>query len=521
MTKKHYFLLFISALIVFMFVASFQNVPGYMDADYYYSGGLQLAEGNGFSEMFLWNYLDDPQELPHPSHTYWMPLTSIIAYFGIYSAPFLSKFKAAQLGFIVISALIPVITANLSYKIFKDKNKALFSGLLAIFSGFYLSYMTTTDSFSIYMILGGLFFLIFSRLEKDWHFLILGLLAGLMHMARADGLIWLLVSFSVVWAKRKKISVLKISIWVLLAYFSVSSIWLLRNWNLYGSFLAQGGERAMFLNNYNELFSYPASTLNFEHFSSSGIWNIVQSRWEAVLTNLQTGFAVQGFIFLGPLALLSAWRKRKDLRIQVGWIAWLLTFLIMSIIFPFSGARGGLFHSGAAFMPLIWALSIDGLDTFILWFGGKRAWDLDQAKKVLRSGIILLVILFSTYLSIQKISTWSETSNSYSKIEAKLINLGAEKEDIVLVINPPSYYVETNRASIAIPNGGLHDIFELNRMFQAKYLLLEVNHPEVLNHLYRNPHSLSGLEYLTTVWDIDENDQENYIGTHIFKVDPN
>ena len=44
-----------------------------MDAEYYYAGGIRLAEGDGFTENFLWNYLDNPVGLPHPAFTYWMP----------------------------------------------------------------------------------------------------------------------------------------------------------------------------------------------------------------------------------------------------------------------------------------------------------------------------------------------------------------------------------------------------------------------------------------------------------------
>ena len=49
----HYFALGLLGLIVTLVVASFQSTPGYMDADYYFGGGVQLANGNGFSEMIL------------------------------------------------------------------------------------------------------------------------------------------------------------------------------------------------------------------------------------------------------------------------------------------------------------------------------------------------------------------------------------------------------------------------------------------------------------------------------------
>jgi hypothetical protein len=84
MSRKIYFLLLFLALVVQLVVASAQEIPGYLDADYYYGGGLQLVRGQGFTEPYLWNYLDDPQSLPHPSHGYWMPLASILAALGMW-----------------------------------------------------------------------------------------------------------------------------------------------------------------------------------------------------------------------------------------------------------------------------------------------------------------------------------------------------------------------------------------------------------------------------------------------------
>ena len=62
-----------AALVVLMLATALQPAPGYMDAEYYYAGGLQLAAGRGFTQPFLWNYLDQPEGLPHPAFTYWMP----------------------------------------------------------------------------------------------------------------------------------------------------------------------------------------------------------------------------------------------------------------------------------------------------------------------------------------------------------------------------------------------------------------------------------------------------------------
>jgi hypothetical protein len=83
MNWRTYLFLYVIGLLAISLVAAFQNAHGYMDADYYYAGGVRLADGHGFTEAFLWNYLDDPKGLPHPSHAYWMPLASKIAAIGM------------------------------------------------------------------------------------------------------------------------------------------------------------------------------------------------------------------------------------------------------------------------------------------------------------------------------------------------------------------------------------------------------------------------------------------------------
>src|SRR5512140_3710109 len=94
-------------------VAQFQHFPGYLDSDYYFAGGVQLATGKGFTEPYLWNYLDDPSGLPHPSHSYWMPLSSIIAAAGMWITRS-ESYAAGRIGFLLLAALVPVTTAALA-----------------------------------------------------------------------------------------------------------------------------------------------------------------------------------------------------------------------------------------------------------------------------------------------------------------------------------------------------------------------------------------------------------------------
>ena len=150
--------------MVALVIVALQPVPGYMDADYYYAGGKQLASGHGFTDPFLWNYLDHPQGLPHPSNSYWNPLASIVAAGGMVLTGKIN-FLSARIGFILMAALAPLVVAALAYRISRKRHLALLAGLLTIFSGYYLPFIVTTDNYSLYMLVGALYFLILDQID--------------------------------------------------------------------------------------------------------------------------------------------------------------------------------------------------------------------------------------------------------------------------------------------------------------------------------------------------------------------
>jgi hypothetical protein len=166
MTRRALFLLFLLGLAVPLTISQFQSLPGYMDADYYFGGGIQLARGNGFTEPYLWNYLSDPQGLPAPSHAYWMPLASLLAAAGMWIMG-QTTFTAARLGFILLAAFAPLMTALLAFRLTSNRTLSLLSGLLACFPIYYAPFLPVTDNYAIYMILGASFFLLLSSLPTS------------------------------------------------------------------------------------------------------------------------------------------------------------------------------------------------------------------------------------------------------------------------------------------------------------------------------------------------------------------
>jgi hypothetical protein len=562
MSFRVYGLLFLLGLGVALIPAALERTPGYMDAEYYFAGGRQLATGHGFNEPFLWNYLGDPAGIPHPSHAYWMPLASLLAAAGMLVSG-VTDFSAARIPFLLLAGLIPPTTAALAYSLTPKKDLAILAGLLAAFSAFYPPFLPTTDTFASCMLLGGLFFLLLSPgspIPSPLITLLLGLLAAFLHLSRADGLLWLSIALiAAIYLSRRSLTthyaprttdhptritdnasritfhasrfaplasrltphvsrithyVVRNASFVLLSYFLLMGPWMLRNFSVFGTPLSPGGLRSLWLTNYDELFSYPASILTFDHWIDSGLKSILQARAWALGLNLQTVLAVQGEIFLLPLVIAGAWRLRKDPRVKLGVLAWLGIFLAMTVVFPFSGARGGLFHSGAALQPVWWALAPVGLERFVDFGVEKRGWRTDQARKVFSWGLVALALFLTIVVGYLRIVgnddsglAWNQTPRQYSKIEASLTEHGVAKGEIVMVNNPPGYFVATGRPAIVVPNGDIHSTLAAAQRYDASYLILESNHPQGLNDLYQNPIDLPGLDYLYSL--------EN---THIFKL---
>lgn len=511
MTKKRYLLLFALGLAVAVLVAAFQTAPGYMDADYYFVGGQRLAAGEGLSEMLLWNYLDDPAGLPHPSHTYWMPLTSLAAAAGMRLLPFLPPFEAAQVVFILLTALVPPLTAALAYALLQDTRQSTLAGLLAALPGFYAAFYPTTDSFVLVTLLGGLFFWQAIKLHNWRHFLALGLLAGLLHLARADGLLWLAVVAAAVYLQRKAVKPLAAISAALVGYLLVMGPWYGRNLVEFGSLMPPGGSASLWLLDYDELFSYPASSLTLNRWLEAGLGQLLADRAQALGLNLLSALAVQGVVFLGLLALLGAWQLRRQLSIRLGWLAWGLTLVVMTLVFPFSGSRGGFFHSGAAFMPLVWTLAPLGLHSAINWLATKRGWQTGQAWRVFSAGLVGLALLVSAFTAVARLSApWDASARQYRALEGHLQSLGAAPDEIVMVNNPPTYFAISQRPAIVIPYGELDSVLQAGQRYHAGYLLLDENN-RTLADLYRQPGDMPGLTYLNTfqgfqIYQFDEND---------------
>ncbi|RJP54572.1 MAG: hypothetical protein C4583_02240 [Anaerolineaceae bacterium] len=519
MTRRDLLLLFLLGLAVPLVIAQFQSLPGYMDADYYFGGGIQLARGDGFNEPYLWNYLADPQGLPTPSHAYWMPLASLIAAAGMWLTG-QTTFATARIGFILLAALVPPLTSLLAFRLTSNRATSLLSGLLACFPAYYAPFLPVTDNYAIYMLLGISFFFLLSSLQSLIAnrqsliaFFLLGLISALMTLARSDGLLWLGLSLLVaIWFSYQQKSssspasfhlfvfasyILRFTFFVFLGYLLLVSPWYARNLNIFGSLMAPGGSRALWLTNYNDTFIYPASQLTFDSWLASG-WNaILLARLDALKLNLLNAFAAQGGIFLFPFILIGLWIFRRDIRVRFAALAWILLIIAMTVVFPFAGPRGAFFHAGAALQPLWWCLAPVGLDAIVASARRRNLFD-DRAFAIFRASLVGIAVLMTVAIfALRVLPNWEREDGHYASIETLLVQEGAPGDAVIIVRNPPGYNIVTGRPAIALPAGGFPALLAVAERYDAQYLVLEIlGTSEDLRELYLSPNSRPEFKYL-------------------------
>ncbi len=509
MRRRDWIVLYLLGLIPMTLAASLVSVPGYMDAEYYFTTAVELAEGRGFQEPYLWNYLDDPEGLPHPSHLYWMPLTSLIAALPMKLAG--TGFRQAQLPFVLMAAGLPLLAGAWARRLGASRGQTLRAAFLATFPGFYLAFFLTTETFTPFAFLGSIALLLALRAQDaptPSRLAAAGALVGLAHLTRADGIL-LLVPLLLVVAGVGRERILSSLGGLVLGYAAVMLPWAVRNLALTGAPLPTAGSRTLWLLAYDDLFTYPADRLSMGRWLAAGPQAWSRAWLMALRSNFSTLLAVNGLVFLAPLMAMAAWRRRSHHATRLTMLYLALLLIVMTMFFPYPGARGGFFHSGAALMPALWALAALGLDDAIHWAAKQRGWRLPQAARVLQAGALALTLILTVGLFWSKVvghdgmrPAWTASFRTYREVGERLRAL-APQVGIVAINNPPGFYAAASIGAVVIPQGGQEALHSVVQRYGVRWVVLERNHPQGLDGLYQDP---QGTPWLTLVAQVEAAD---------------
>ncbi len=491
MTQLHRDLIVLSviALTVAAGMAMGMSGPAYTDAFYYFNAGQRLANGQGLTDPYVaLTYIGAPEAIPAPSHTYWMPLVSlVVALAG-------GSFRGAQIIFVGLWLLLVLLAFWLGLLLGKGRRHAWAAGLLTVFCGYYAAYMVTTDAFALFGITGALALLTtgWGRLKSDWRwYMLAGLFSALAHLARADGILFLgvlviaacfpsrwlsleenRVQFNTVRSSASSIAA------GLLSYAVMMFPWFIRNIDVIGTPLPVGGASTIWLRGYNELVSYPPA-MSSANFLEWGAGNILNSRWIALTNNLGTFVAVEGLIVLAPLIVLGVVKRWRNPLLLPVWLYAVLLHIAMTFIFAFPGYRGGLFHSSVALLPWWMVLGILGLDDAVEWAAKRRhTWRPFQAKGIFTAAVMVLAAALTLSVSV---SRWGNPAQGALVAVANELLPDAA---IVMSNDPAALYYHTGLGGIVVPEGGLDAVQVLVDQYHVTHVLLDENYTQPLQPLY-------------------------------------
>ncbi|MEJ2738193.1 MAG: glycosyltransferase family 39 protein, partial [Anaerolineae bacterium] len=430
---------------------------------------------------------------------YWMPLTAILGWLGVQVLG--NSFAAIQAPFVLLSALLPRVAYTVAWDLTGQRKHAVLAGLLSLFPGFSAHVFVLPDNFAPFALAGSV--CLWStgrglRERKPLWFGLAGLTAGLAHLSRADGLLLAGIALVAVWiqglfafrerAKLRQTARTLLAGMALLVsgYLLVMGPWFVRNWLVTGTPLGGSGLKTIFLTTYDDMFAY-GRPLTLENYLAWGWGEILRSKAQALLFNLQRFWVENLLVVLLPFSALGLWNLRRE-RLLWPFLLYLpLLFLAMTLVFTFPGIRGGLFHSGGALLPFLFAAAGPGLEVALRWAARRfRSWHIRKAWSVFSAGLVglaALVMVFALWQAGVFSGKWNQRDLEYGELGDWLAEHGAAQA-VIMVGDAPAFTWHTGHMAIAVPNEPLETILAVADRYGARYLVLDDARPRTTDELY-------------------------------------
>lgn len=481
--RRDYVFLVTAALLVGSVTAVLIDQPGYVDAYYYFNAAQRLVSGEGLTDSYLWTYIGAPASLPAPSHTYWMPLASLVQAASM--AVLGGGFGAAQVPSVLCYAGLVALTAYVTLQMTGGNRRLVWTaGLLAIFSGFFVPFWVTSDAFALFGLVGALALFSMARGRQQrsagWY-AAAGLFSALAHLSRADGMLLAIVLAVVALLPGPQLGRRERAVGALsglVVYGVVMLPWVLRNMQVVGAPLGVGGLQTAWLTDYNDIVRYPGS-ISAQEFWDWGVGNILRSRLMVFMNNLGTFVAVETWVVLGPFVIIGLWNRRAHPVTGTVALYALALHAAMTLVFALPGYRGGLFHSSSALIPYWAAFGILGLDDAIGWASKKRRWRRQQAAVVFEGAAVAISVLLSLWICMQRIPAMNDNAVFYRELRDDL-----PADAVVMVNDPAAFYYHTGLSAVVVPNNPPPSIVQIAERYGVTHVILDVNRTEPMDGLF-------------------------------------
>ncbi len=461
--------------------------PAYLDAAYYELVARRLAEGHGLTVPVIWSFLDtggtlpENPHLPIPSNRHWMPMTGLVSAASM-SLLGPSRF-AAELPHALIGAGLVPATAAIGWWLWGSRRIAVVSGVIALFAGPMLVYVPMVDSFALFGAFGtaAIVAAVFAGRFGGSGWWVVGSAAcvALATLTRVDGVILAVVP-ALAWLSRRRVGPWKttgpaLSAWWAVAAVAVSilvlSPWLARQYAEFGSVLPSAGGRLLWLTDYNDQFSNTADA-SPAALLADGVPALVGSRFDAFAQVLGRTAVLLGGFFLLPF-VYGPWRDRPRADLAPFLVYWIAVFAVMVLLFTVHAPAGAWYHSAWAWLPFAVPLGVANTEPMLASVG-RRVPMLARPRNVrfLTAAALVGAVLLSLIGSGALLAQWDRDRAKVETAATFLLD-HAERDDVVMYVDPPSLNLLTENPTVAPPFDDMATIQLVADAYDVRWIVVE------------------------------------------------
>ncbi len=515
--------LFLLALAIRAVLAGLTPDPAYPDSAYYVDIARNLAAGRGFSENFLWTFIDvggripaNPH-LPVPSNAHWAPLASLV------QVPFILVLGPTQLASLLPFVLVGALAAPLGWAIARDAGAPplvqVGSGILGSIPGLTTVFMAQPDNFALTMVLGGTALWLTSRGLRGHarSFVAAGLLIGFATLARTDGVLlaaapasafaWDRIRawrsgrggrstrglggqephlpgappardirgtpFAHVPARAPAIPFVA-ALGCALAFLVVVGPWWIRQIAVFGSISPSSGYGILWLRSFAELDSVTAPR-TLAAFLAQPLGDLVRSRVLGFVAAIGIYLELVCAVFLVPFAAVGWWRRRRSLETGPWLVAAAVLLVVSGLLFAIHVPNGMFLHASVALAPCTYWLAMEGIVALAGWAAAQsRSLDATRLARLLMAALLAIVVAGSALAAVTVRSGWQSTLAERRQLTIAIDQLAAPG-DLLMSIDTATFEYLTGHGGIVIPDDPLPVIEQAARAYDVRWLVIERN----------------------------------------------
>ncbi len=476
------------AIPVGLYLLALAIDPAYPDPAYYVDIARNLAAGKGFTENFLWTFIDvggripaNPH-LPVPSNAHWAPLASMV------QVPFIWLLGPTQLASLLPFVLIGALAAPLGWAIARDAGARplvqVGAGILGAVPGLTTVFMAQPDNFALTMVLGGTALWLTSRGLRGHlrSFVAAGFLIGLATLARTDGaLLAAAPAAAFAWDRwrawrRRAAPVIPFvaAVGCAVAYLVVVGPWWVRQVEVFGSISPSTGYGILWLRSFAELDSVTAPR-TLSAFLGQPLGALVGSRVMGFVAAIGIYLTLVCAIYLAPFAAIGWWRRRRSTETGPWLVATIVLLLFSGLLFAIHVPNGMFLHASVSLAPVTYWLAMEGIVAVAGWAAARRrSWEPARLARLLAVGVLALVMAGSGLAAATVRAGWESTLSERAQLTTAIDHLAAPG-DLLMSIDSATFEYLTGHGGIVIPNDPLPVIEQAARAYHVRWLILERN----------------------------------------------